>query len=378
MKPLVIKKVEFFMTGDENAYRPRWAQYLNDIFTTNTICRITTEDGYVGIGGTITYCEERFDPSMMETGILYVPGLIGKSALDREAIWSWMAQRPTLIPLPAISMIDIALWDIVGKYTKLPIYQLLGAARDKILSYASTPLFDTDDEYMDYIDMAKREGFTAIKVHPYTLYDKDIVLVDKIHERYGDSLTFMLDPDAQYSREEAYKMANKLEAYGWTWFEAPLPDRDLEGYQYLIQHTHVPISCGGNTLTSLMDINNGIKAGAWTDVRADVTVSGGFTPMKKIVSLAQANNMRCEIQSWGATLTQAANLHMMLACSNCTYFEQAYPYEPFEIGAKSVIRTDKEGYVSLPEGYGLCIEMDWDEIERLTLKKYDSSEVNQK
>ena len=172
MKTLVVKKVEFFMTGDENAYRPRWAQYLNDIFTTNTICRITTEDGYVGIGGTITYCEERFDPSMMETGILYVPGLIGKSALDREAIWSWMAQRPTLIPLPAISMIDIALWDIVGKYAKLPIYQLLGAARDKILSYASTPLFDTDEEYMQYIDTAKKEGFTAIKVHPYTLYAK--------------------------------------------------------------------------------------------------------------------------------------------------------------------------------------------------------------
>lgn len=374
MKALTIKKVEFFMTGDENAYRPRWAKYLNDIFTTNTICRITTEDGYVGIGGTITYTEERFDPSMMETGILYVPGLVGQSALDREKIWSWMAQRPTLVPLPAMSMIDIALWDLVGKYAKLPIYQLLGAYRDKLLSYASTPLYDTNQEYMDYIQNAIDEGFKAIKVHPYTVYAEDTGLVDEIQERFGGKVKFMLDPDAQYSREEAYKMCNKLEAYGWEWFEAPLPDRDLDGYRYLIEHTHVPISCGGNTLTSLMDINNGIKAGAWTDVRADVTVSGGFTPMKKIVALAQANNMRCEIQSWGATLTQAANIHMMLACGNCTYFEQAFPYEPFEIGAKTVIRTDEEGYVRAPEGYGLGVELDWDEIDRLTIRRYSSEE----
>lgn len=373
MKALTIKKVEFFMTGDPNAERPRWAQYLNDIYTTNTICRITTEDGYVGIGGTITYAEERFDPSMMETGILYVPGLVGKSALDREAIWAWMAQRPTLVPLPAMSMIDIALWDLVGKYAKLPIYQLLGASRDKILSYASTPLFDTNAEYMEYIQNCIDEGFKAIKIHPYTIYSEDVKLVDEIQKRFAGKIEFMLDPDAQYSREEAYKMCNKLEEYNWVWFEAPLPDRDLEGYQYLIQHTHVPISCGGNTLTSLMDINNGIKAGAWTDVRADVTVSGGFTPTKKIVALSEANNMRCEIQSWGATLTQAANLHMMLACSNCTYFEQAFPYEPFEIGSKTVIRTDKEGYVHAPEGHGLGVDLDWDEIERLTIKKYDSS-----
>lgn len=374
MKALTIKKIEFFMTGDENAYRPRWAEYLEDIYTTNTICRITTEDGYVGIGGTITYTEKRFDPSMMETGILYVPGIIGKSALDRGAIWDWMAKRPTLVPLPAMSMIDIALWDLVGKYANLPIYHLLGAHRDKILSYASTPLFDKDEEYMEYIEKCIEEGFKAIKIHPYTKYEKDIVLVKKIQERFAGRMKFMLDPDAQYSREEALKMCRVLEKYDWVWFEAPLPDRDLEGYRFLVENTNLAISCGGNTLTSLLDINNGIKAGAWTDIRMDVTVSGGFTPARKIVALSEANNMRCEIQSWGATLTQAANLHMMLACNNCGYFEQAYPYEPFEIGAKTVIRTDKDGYVSLTDAPGLGVELDWDKIEELTIRKYDSTE----
>lgn len=372
MKPLTIKKVEFIATGDNDAYRPRWASYLKDIFTTNTICKITTEDGFVGIGGSITYTELSFDTSLLQTAKLYAPMLMNKSALDREKIFKDLIKRPTLIPLLAISMIDIALWDLVGKYTNLPIYQLLGAYRDKILSYASTPLFDSDDEYLEYIQTCIDEGFKAIKIHPYTIYKDDVRLVDKIQEKFQNQISFMLDPDAQYSLEEAQKMALRLERYGWVWFEAPIADRDLAGYKYLVSNTKIPISCGGNTLTWLLDINNGIKAGAWTDVRADVTVSGGFTPMKKIVALAEANNMRCEIQSWGHTLTQAANLHMMLACSNCSYFEQAYPYEPFELAAKNVIRTDKDGFVRAPKAPGLGIDMDWGEVDKITLEKFTS------
>lgn len=376
MKALTIKKVEFFMTGDETAYRPRWARYLNDIFTTNTICKITTEDGYEGIGGGITYCEGRFDPSMMETGILYVPGLVGKSALDREEIWAWMAKRPTLIPLPAMSIIDIALWDLVGKYAKLPIYQLLGAARDKVLAYASTPLYDTEAEYITYVETAIAKGFQAIKIHPFTDFAEDFALVKTLQEKFVGKVRFMLDPDAQYSREEAYKMAKLLEQYDWDWFEAPLPDRDLQGYANLLAKTNVPVSCGGNTLISLMDLQAGVSAGAWTDLRIDTTFAGGITAARKAIALAQANNMRCEFQAWGATLTQAANLHMILSCANCTYLEQAYPYEPFEIGTKTVLRIDQEGYVAFPENsYGLGVELDWDEINRLTIQKYDSSQV---
>ncbi len=372
MKALTIKKVEFFMTGDENAYRPRWAEYLNDIFTTNTICRITTEDGYVGIGGGITYCEERFDPSLMETAILYVPGLIGKSALDREEIWNYMSLRPTLIPLPAMSIIDIALWDLVGKYSKLPIYQLLGACRDKMISYASTPLFDTNEEYKAYVRETIDAGFKAIKIHSYTVFKKDLELIDFLQKEFGGEVEFMLDVDGQYTKNEALIMAKKIEEYGWVWFEAPIPDRDLEGFKYLIDHSNIRISCGGNVMTSLMDIANGIKAGAWTDVRCDPTIAGGITAVSKISALAKAHGLNFELQSWGATLTQATALHLLLASNHSTYFEQAYPYEPFEIGAKTVIRTDKDGYVHAPEGYGLGIEMDWDEIERLTIKKYDS------
>ncbi len=371
MKPLIIKKIEIFATGDPNAETVRWAYYMGPIYTTNIVCKITTEDGYEGLGATIAYTEHDFDLSISEAVKPYLPGLIGKSALDRGQIWDWLASRPNWMAFPTISIIDIALWDLAAKHAGLPLYQFLGAKRDKILSYASTPMFDTEVEYIDYIQSCIEHGFRSIKVHSYCKFKEDYELIKAIQEKFADQdIDFLLDVDQQYSREEALKMAFLLEEYDWGWFEAPLPDHDLDGYQDLMKRTHIPISCGGNTMVTLKEIQHGIKLGCWTDLRADATVAGGITPMLKIMALAQANYMRCEVQSWGMTLTQAANLHIMLSHNNCTYFEQAFPYERFETGSKTLIRTDKDGYVHAPEGHGLGVELDWEEVERTTLSKY--------
>lgn len=371
IKILEIEKLEIFITGDEKQDRPRWAEYLDDIFTTNTIVKITTKDGYTGIGATISYTENQFDVSMGETIRLYGKTVLGQSALNSEYIWKEMANKPTLISKPAMSCIDIALWDLRAKYAKMPLYQMLGGARNSILSYASSALYKTEQEYIDFINICMKEGFKAVKIHPYCAFARDFKLVKCIQENFkGKDIRFCFDPDQQYSREEAYKMAVLLEEYDWAWFEAPLPDTDLEGYVNLRQKTNVPISCGGNHYLTLAEIQHGIKIGAWTDIRIDTTVCGGITPAKKIAALAEANDMRVEFQSWGMTLTQAANLHVMLSTSACTYVEQAFPYEPFEIGSKTKIRIDKNGLVSAPEGYGLGVELDWDAIDKTTIAKY--------
>lgn len=370
-KPLVIKKVDIFVTGDETQERPRWASYLDDIFTTNTIVRITTEDGFQGIGGVITYTENHFDLSLGETIRLYMPKLLGQSAMDTQAVWNLLAKRPTLIARPALSAIDIAMWDLRAKYAKMPLYQMLGGSRDKILSYASSPLLPSNEAYITFIDQCIEEGFKAIKIHPYTTFKEDYELVKAIQQKFGDQdIRFNFDPDEQYSREEAYKMAKLLELYDWDWFEAPLPDSDLEGYRALREKTSIPLLPGGNHYLSVADIKNGVDAKAWTATRVDTTFCGGITEARKIVALTEASQMRIEFQSWGMTLTQAANLHMMLSTGATTYFEQAFPYEPFEIGVKTTIRTDKDGYVHAPTGNGLGIELDWDVIDKITLKHY--------
>ena len=106
-------------------------------------------------------------------------------------------------------------------------------------------------------------------------------------------------------------------------------------------------------------------------LRVDATICGGITPIRWIMGLAQSHNMTVEVQCWGYTLTQAANLHVMLAYANCTYFEQPAPYPAFEHGAFDVIRTDAEGYVHAPPGPGLGIGIDWAAVEKDSVLKYE-------
>ena len=90
------------------------------------------------------------------------------------------------------------------------------------------------------------------------------------------------------------------------------------------------------------------------------------------MQMAADEGMRCEIMSWGFTLVAAANLHLMLGFDNCTYYEQAVPYESYEYGMKDVIRTQPDGHVYAPQGPGLGLEIDWDAMQEATIHLIDS------
>ncbi len=173
-----------------------------------------------------------------------------------------------------------------------------------------------------------------------------------------------------YNQQEALKMAKLLDEYNWMWFEAPTSDYDYHTYQRLVRETNVEISSHGNCLLTLPEVAYALSKEMWSDVRQDATVCGGITPLVKCFALAEAHGKPLEVQSWGYTLTQAANLHVALAHNNGKFFEQAYPYENFELGAKNVIRTNKEGYVTVPDAPGLGIEMDWDAIKAASILTY--------
>ena len=361
---LEINSIEVFAVAGPDA-KYKTSSHYSDLIITNTIVKIKTTDGYEGFGGAISWTEGGVDKSLAESIRHLMPFLIGKSALQREEIHALMASRCVLMQPQALSPIDIALWDLVAKYAKMPLYQFLGGARSKILSYASTPFLLSIEDYIEYVRELKNEGYKFIKLHTWCVFDKDMALVAAIDKVFKDSgLKFMLDVESGYNREEALKAAKILEKYDYVWFEAPLPDTDLEGYKQLKSRVDIPIIAAGNTLLHLNQIEQGIQNNCWSNARVDATLAGGITQTRKIMGIAEANAMTVELQSWGYTLSQAANLHLMLAYNNSTYFEQAVPVEPLEFGALTVIRTDKEGYVHAPEGNGLGIEMDWTLIEQ--------------
>jgi L-alanine-DL-glutamate epimerase-like enolase superfamily enzyme len=272
----------------------------------------------------------------------------------------------------AQSLIDIAFWDMAARYAQLPLYQLLGGARHKIASYASTPLLADNQAYIDYCEERRTDGFKAVKFHCWCNPARDLPLCEAAANGFADKgLDLMLDVEQRYDLAGALMVGRRLGELGFRWFEAPLVDTDVEGYRELRRQTRVPIIAAGNTWLDLQQIGLAIRSGLWSAVRVDATICGGITPLRKIVALAEAHGMSAEIQCWGYTLTQAANLHVMLAYSNCQYFEQPVPYPAFEYGATDVIRTDGEGYVHAPPGVGLGVGIDWTAIDKAAVLKYE-------
>ena len=366
-----IERVRVYAVGPETE-RYTWATDHAEQFVTNTIARITTRGGMEGVAGAMSVNEFCFSSAVAETMRPMVPHLIGASALDRESLWYRL--RPFDLPLApqANAILDIALWDLAAKHAGLPLYRMLGGPRSKILAYASTPLLHTAEAYVDYVAELKERGFTAVKFHCWCEVDKDMAMARAVSKRFGDSgMHFMLDVEQRYTREEALRAGRELGELGYRWFEAPLPDFDFAGYRELKRSVDVPILANGNWILDARLIEAFIDMDCWTDVRVDTTVAGGVTPMRKIMAVAEARSMNVEIQSWGYTLTQAANLQLMLAHRNCAYFEQPMPYEALEFGALDVIRTDAEGYVHAPDGPGLGIRTDWEAVEAAAFLTYE-------
>lgn len=348
--------------------RYTWSHDLPQQYMTNTILRIYTDEGVEGVAGVSNYTSHDFDRYTAETLRHIIPDLIGLDPLQREAVAHRL--RPRVFPLSpgAMAVIDIALWDLLGQVTGLPIWRLLGGARDRILSYGSTPLLADVPAYLDFVDELIEQGFRAIKFHSWCDPSRDLELVRAVRKHHtGNEIAFMLDVENNYDRTSALRVARELEDLDFAWFEAPLPDYDIEGYCELTRRVRVPILPSGNWVQDLPRFADGLQRQAWTAARTDATVCGGITTAQKVMAMAQAAGMQCEIMCWGFTLISTANLHLMLGCPNATYYEQPVPYDSYEYGMNDVIRTDQDGYVKGPIGPGLGVEVDWKAMADATI-----------
>ena len=287
-----------------------------------------------------------------------VPLVVGRDPLQRETLWQDL--RPRAFPLApgAAAAVDIALWDLAGRIANLPLYQLLGGARARLPAYASTPLLPDIAAYLRFVDEMLELGFRAIKFHAWCIPEKDLALARAVRQHHaGSDVAFMHDAENNYDRQSALQVARELKQLGFTWFEAPLPDYDLDGYRELTHRVQIPVLPSGNWFQDLASFAAALQSKAWRVARTDVTVCGGVTPARKAMILAEAAGMNCEMMCWGYTLISAANLHLMLAFPNATCYEQPVPYEAYEYGMKDVIRTQPYGYVNAPRGPGLGVEI---------------------
>lgn len=362
-----IERVEIRAVAPQ-VQRFTWSHDLPDQYATNTLVRIYTDEGVEGVGGAWNATSFDYDRYTAETLRHLAPILVGQDPRDIEGIRQDLRPRVFPIAPQALAAIDIALWDLAGKVSGEPLFRLIGAERERIRSYASTPMLDDIPAYLHFVESLLGQGFTAVKFHTWCIPNDDVALVRAVRQRHpGKNVEFMLDAENNYDRESAVRVAKELEDMGFTWFEAPLPDYDLEGYRILAREVDIPVLPSGNWIMDLATFEGAVMSGCWRSARTDALAMGGVTPLRKAVGVTREAGLNCEIMSWGFSLNSTANLHMMLATDNCTFFEQTMPYEPYEYGMVDVVRTRPDGYVYGPEKPGLGLEVDWEAMESETI-----------
>ena len=271
--------------------------------------------------------------------------------------------RARYVPLGHIStsLFDIALHDGKAKTPGVPIYKMLGAARDSIRAFASCPMLADDDAYVGFCQKRVAQGYRAIKIHPYGLLGDDMQLVRRLTDIFsGQGILWILDAEGAYTQEQALRMGRLLDAVGWEFFEAPMPDSSLIGYKALADAVDIDVLPSGNGVPDLHLIQLALQMRTSDRTRFDVTGIGGFTGGCDAMVLTRAHGLKGELQSWGYTLTQAANLHLLLSQPNCDYFEQTAPFETYEFGAKQDIRPGEQGCVRANDLPVLGVELDWE------------------
>ncbi len=294
----------------------------------------------------------------------YKPMLIGQDPLDRERIYQRMSGWAMGGILRVIGAIDVALWDLAGKAAGVPIHKLMGSYRKSVPAYASSVVFDTPEEYAEEAQQYKETGWSAYKIHPPAIPELDIKICQAVRQAVGDDYRIMLDSTWSYDFPQALRVGKVAEELNFYWYEDPLYFDDLYGYVKLKQTLSIPIMATEMPGTGPTSYAPWVMQQATDYLRGDVAIKGGLTSCLKTAHLAEAFRMNYEVHHGGNSLNNVANLHLIMAISNCEYFEVLLPDAVQKHGLVQDVEVDKNGMVHAPVDPGLGAEIDFELIER--------------
>lgn len=254
------------------------------------------------------------------------PAAVGRSPFDTDRLWDAMnPRRQTGVHSVALSAVDIALWDVKGKALGLPVWRLLGGARERVPAYVTFGLANEYpvDDLVDLVQDAVSAGHTRIKMRvgvdgnadPW----EDARRVGVVREALGDGVTLMLDGGQGYSFDRALELCNRVEAYDVGWFEEPLYHNDPALLARLAGRSSIPILAGEMAGDSAGH-RALIESGAVDLCQPNVCYVGGFTEARRVAALAGAYNL--DIVAGGGWPYQ--NLHLQAGVSNGSLVEMQY------------------------------------------------------
>jgi len=300
---------------------------------------------------------------------LYAPHLIGEDPLESERLWHKLRRlnrHAYNLSDGVAGAIDVALWDIRGKVANMPIASLLGLARTRIGAYATARNIDpTPEDVFEEARRRKAEGYHAFKIQFWDGLERDLPRFRAAREAVGDGYPLMQDAAGMYTYTQALAAGRVLGDLDYTWFEEPIPDRNLFQLQRLTDQLAVPI-LAGETLR-VHELAEGMRLGAFDIARGDVLMKEGITGLRKAAGMADLLGFEIEIHGINQPLLEVANLHVALSITNGRWSETFNPI--YSRGLEgSPMAIDEDGFLHLPPGPGLGVELDWDWIDDVTEK----------
>ena len=360
------------VTKDYNGFNLVYKKNSNQTAVTYAL-KVFTNQGITGtyIGGD--------SPSFAQFN-MFASYLIGKNPLHRELIYNDIKRALRKFDKMGMGPIDIALWDLAGKYYNAPIYELLGGWKTKIPAYASTMHgdrnggLDSPDAYAEFAVSCKNMGYPAFKIHGWGDYklEEEIQTILKVREAVGNNMDLMLDPACEINTFlETVKIGRACDEAKYLWLEDPYKDTgiSIHGHKMLKGLIKTPI-LQTEHIRGLEEHVNFIQSGATDIVRVDPAYDGGITGAMKIAHAAEGFGLDCEVHAPGP-----AQRHLIASIRNTNYYEMALVHpktstngtivdEVYKNYEDSLTSINSQGEVSIPNAAGLGVEYNWDFIEK--------------
>ena len=340
------------------------------------LVEIVGEDGSTGWG-------EAFGPARLTAAIVqhYRPLLIGADALATEAIWQSLYNMlrdhgQKGLPVEALSAVDIALWDIKGRHLGLPVHRLLGGPlRRRVQAYATGFYRKRTGDPMQYlVAEAKQrvaEGFSGIKLKLGFGLEQDAQLCRIVRQAVGPGVSIMVDANHAYDAPAAIRLGRAIQDLDIAWFEEPVPPEDLEGYRDVRAALNIPVAGGEAEFTRWG--TRALLTGRCVDIlQPDVCAAGGISECMKIAAMASAFGIRVNPHVWGTGIGLAASLQWIAALPHNP--PGLHPLEPLlefdcsehpiRMAVLQEAIVQREGWVEVPQGPGLGVEVDRAALDR--------------
>jgi len=350
------------------------------------LVKLTTDEGVSGWGE--AYAMAGREPALAAHVNAMAPQVIGRDPFNIKHFIQVMyddyaIRRGSVDFYCAVSALEIAMWDIVGKSLNVPVYKLLGGAcREKVRVYANGWWFGASSpkEYATRAAQMVEKGFNALKFDPFTgpwrtFIDRDdelqaVKAVREIRSAVGDKVDLLIEIHRRLAPMHAIRVGRMLEEFRPYWYEEPCPAENMDAVAEVRRAINIPVVTG-ETLYTKAEFRQVFEKQAADIINPDTCICCGILGMKEIAAMAEPYLVSVTPHNYNSTVIGlAATLNVCACITNCDVTEYFWQFDQRgkEVAANPFEVVD--GYIKLPQTPGLGIEIDETALARYPFHDY--------